>query len=165
MGKLRFDQKKFQQSLDYYNRAIELNADETDLFIKRAKVLLILNDYRAALKDLQLYKVLEPGYERIDFYIGVAHRGLGNYLEAQRSFKSCLKRYSNIFVFMELAGTQLNNCDFAGVFLTMYGGLKRHKMHLSLMMLIEMQKNLMNKELFYNSFWKNLPGRSFLYGL
>jgi Tfp pilus assembly protein PilF len=164
MGKLRFDQKKYQQSLEYYNRAIELNDDETDLFIKRGKVLLILKDYKAALKDLQLYKTLEPAYERIDFYIGVAHRGLGNYLAAQRSFTNCLKRYSNIFVFMELAGTQLNNCDFAGVFLTMHDGLQRHKTQLSLMMLIETQKMFMNKDLFYKSLWKNFPGRRFVYG-
>ena len=90
-GKTAFETKAYQTALAYFNYALELRPEESELYHHRGGARLELGDYPAAEKDLQ--EALKRGFANAGthFWMGTAHYYLQDYQAAVRDFSDVLE--------------------------------------------------------------------------
>jgi len=93
-GNELFKQKKFDESIEYYSKAIEL-VDDAIYYCNRALSQTHLENYGAALDDSAKAISLDPNYTKAYYRRGIAHIGLSKLEEALQDFNDALKLSPN----------------------------------------------------------------------
>ena len=60
LGKLEYSQENFDQAIDYFDKSIELNPEDYELYLSRANAKLNLNAYWNAIQDYDKFLELQP---------------------------------------------------------------------------------------------------------
>jgi hypothetical protein len=63
LGDLYLEDKKYQQARDCYDKVIAARADSSDAYYRRALAALEMNDYPAAVADLEVVVARDPKYD------------------------------------------------------------------------------------------------------
>jgi len=79
-----------EKALDDFSHAIELDPENSDLYVRRARVLTKQEKYDDALQDLLRAKDLNPKLARIDFYKGNIYQTLDHQRQAIASYTAAL---------------------------------------------------------------------------
>jgi tetratricopeptide (TPR) repeat protein len=165
LGKLRLDQKRYSESLEYLNRAIFIKPEKSGSYFNRAYAYIGLENYSAAIRDFRKYLQLNPGSDHILFNVGALQRVLGDYDSARKSFEKNLKivKHKGVFAFTELAGVFVNSgMPYKGLEV-LIEGFKTTPEQLGLLLTIEFQKIAFDRKYFIGSLMKNFPGKKFFF--
>jgi len=81
-GNQHFANKEWQQSLDYYSRAIELNPADATFYSNRSACCMELGRPEEALKDAVIARKLKPEWSKACYRMAVARLELGRYEDA-----------------------------------------------------------------------------------
>lgn len=87
--------QKFQEAVDAYTKAIELDDTNPIFFSNRAQVHIKMESYGLAIADCDAALALNLGFMKAYYRKGVALMALLNYKEAQSNFKTVLKKMPN----------------------------------------------------------------------
>ncbi len=75
------------EALEYHDKAIRLSPDDPELYQQRYETHIVLEDYQAALKDVQHCIKLDPNNVRYHFQVFCALTALGKYKEAKAEYE------------------------------------------------------------------------------
>ena len=112
LGEMYLDERKFEKSREALNKAVAARSDSPHTFYSRAKASLGLNDFAAAIPDLEIAVKSDP---RLDFYraaalLGNAYAQTGDYARAEFMFAEPVRLSNtpetlyNYAKFLQLAG-------------------------------------------------------------
>ena len=90
-GNDAFINKDFDQAINWFSQAIELDSKNHILFSNRSGAFCSKGAYGQALKDAQECVKLNPGWAKGYSRLGAAYSGLENYGEALKSYEAGLK--------------------------------------------------------------------------
>lgn len=90
IGTVLEKQKQTVQALQYFSKATELAPRAAQTRFKKARVLLVMGDLRAAQKELLILKDLAPDEARVHFLLGKLYKTLGDKSQAVRHFTTAL---------------------------------------------------------------------------
>jgi len=79
-----------REALTQYTHALTLSPNSALARFKRARVLMSMRMYEAALAELQVLRDLAPEEANVFFLLGKCHKGLGERAAAVRSFTTAL---------------------------------------------------------------------------
>ena len=74
LGTIYFDQRKYQEALQYYDNALRCNPDFFDAYFNRANAAFELNEHYRALEDLEKIIGAYPDTSKVFFLQGLALR-------------------------------------------------------------------------------------------
>jgi Flp pilus assembly protein TadD len=83
-------QRKFNQAIDSYKKALALNPDYQQACVKLASVLMQTGKFEEAKAQLNLLRVLMPDDQKIFFNLGLISYKLGQYSDAQDKIQQLL---------------------------------------------------------------------------
>ena len=83
--------KEYQQALENYDRAIQLNPNEAVAYIFRGVAYYELGNYQQAIKDYDRAIQLDPNRARAYHYRGSAFSSLGNYQQAIKDYDRAIE--------------------------------------------------------------------------
>ena len=91
MGDLYFRNRRFDESIEEYNKAIILDPSQTEIRVKRAKAFAKKGFLTRAIQDLQQLKVERPQSTMVGVQLGLLHYSQGNVVDAQIEWDSVLE--------------------------------------------------------------------------
>lgn len=91
LGDLYFRHRRFDESIEEYNKAIILDPTSTDTRVKRAKAFAKKGFLTRAIQDLQQLKVERPNSTVVGVQLGLLHYSQGNILDAQIEWEAVLE--------------------------------------------------------------------------
>lgn len=86
---------KYNEAMDAYTRAIELDSENPIFFSNRAQVHIKLESYGLAIADCDAALAIDPNFVKAYYRKGLSLMALLNYKEAQTNFKIILKKMPN----------------------------------------------------------------------
>src|SRR5258706_7288652 len=112
LGQLYFDEGKFAEARQCYDKAISAGADHLDPVYRRGLSAMYLNDFAAAAKDLEFVTSRDPKYDfqRAIGLLGHAYANSGALEKAQAAFEKATQlstlteTYYNYAAFLESQG-------------------------------------------------------------
>lgn len=94
-GNVFMKEQKYQEAIDLYTQAIEIDSTNAIFFTNRAQAHIKSEGYGAAVADCTSALTIDPNSAKAYYRKGVAFMALLNYKEAQNNFKNALKRAPN----------------------------------------------------------------------
>ncbi len=91
LGDMYFRYRRFDESIDEYTKAIQLDPSNIDFRIRRAKAFAKKGFLMRAIQELQQLKVENPGSLTIRIQLGLLHYSQSNYLDAELEWESVLE--------------------------------------------------------------------------
>jgi tetratricopeptide (TPR) repeat protein len=91
LGDLYFRYRRFDEAIEEYNRAILLDAQSTDIRVKRAKAFAKKGFVTRAIQELQQLKNERPHDLTVRIQLGLLHYSQGNVLDAELEWDSVLE--------------------------------------------------------------------------
>jgi tetratricopeptide (TPR) repeat protein len=91
LGDLYFRYRRFDESVEEYNKAILLDPQSIDIRVKRAKAFAKKGFITRAIQDLQQLKVERPTDLTVRIQLGLLHYSQGNVLDAEIEWESVLE--------------------------------------------------------------------------
>jgi tetratricopeptide (TPR) repeat protein len=91
LGDLYFRYRRFDESVEEYNKAILLDPQSIDIRVKRAKAFAKKGFITRAIQDLQQLKVERPTDLTVRIQLGLLHYSQGNVLDAELEWESVLE--------------------------------------------------------------------------
>ncbi|KAF8001428.1 hypothetical protein HF325_003929 [Metschnikowia pulcherrima] len=91
-GNAFLKEHKYQEAVDAYTKAIELDALNPIFYLNRAQVHIKMESYGLAINDCNLALDVDPNFVKAYYRKGVSLMALLNYKEAQTNFKQILKK-------------------------------------------------------------------------
>lgn len=95
LGTLYFKRGNFQQSIEYYTRAVECRPGYIDAHLNRANAFLESKEYYRALDDLSIVAKTKPDTAVVPFMKGLALTQLAKHDEAIRAFRHAERLHPN----------------------------------------------------------------------
>jgi tetratricopeptide (TPR) repeat protein len=92
LGDLYFRHRRFDSSIEEYNKAILLEPSATEIRVKRAKAFAKKGFITRAIQDLQQLKVERPKNTMVGVQLGLLHYSQGNILDAQLEWEEVLNQ-------------------------------------------------------------------------
>lgn len=92
LGDLYFRHRRFDSSIEEYNKAILLDPSNTEMRVKRAKAFAKKGFITRAIQDLQQLKVERPNNPTVGVQLGLLHYSQGNTLDAQLEWEDVLNK-------------------------------------------------------------------------
>jgi len=83
--------EKFQEALDMYSKAIELDGSNPVFYCNRAAAHSKMNNHHLAIEDCQRAIDMDPSYSKAYGRMGLAHSSLNKHKEAVDNFKKALE--------------------------------------------------------------------------
>ena len=83
--------EKFQEALDMYTKAIELDGSNPVFYCNRAAAHSKMNNHHLAIEDCQRAIDMDPSYSKAYGRMGLAHSSLNKHKEAVDNFKKALE--------------------------------------------------------------------------
>ena len=87
--------RKFEEALNYYSKAIEVDPSNAILYTNRAQTYIKLESYGFAIRDCDEALKQDPDSVKAYYRKGICLMAILNYKEAQNNFKEILKRLPN----------------------------------------------------------------------
>lgn len=94
-GNTHLKEHRYNDAIDAYTRAIELDGTNPIFFSNRAQVHIKLENYGLAIADCDLALLVDPKFVKAYYRKGVSMMALLNHKEAQNCFKTILKSMPN----------------------------------------------------------------------
>lgn len=91
LGDLYFRYRRFDEAIEEYNKAIQLDPEQVDIRIKRAKAFAKKGFITRAIQDLQQMKVERSTDLAVRIQLGLLHYSQGNALDAELEWESVLE--------------------------------------------------------------------------
>lgn len=91
LGDLYFRYRRFDESVEEYNKAILLDPQSIDIRVKRAKAYAKKGFITRAIQDLQQLKVERPTDLTVRIQLGLLHYSQGNVLDSELEWESVLE--------------------------------------------------------------------------
>lgn len=91
-GNLFLKEQKYQEAIDAYTRAIELDGSNPIFYSNRAQVHIKMESYGLAIADCDAALAVDSGFVKAYYRKGVSLMALLNYREAQTNFRIILKK-------------------------------------------------------------------------
>ncbi|KAM9908537.1 hypothetical protein OXX79_000314 [Metschnikowia pulcherrima] len=91
-GNAFLKEHKYQEAVDAYTKAIELDSSNPIFYSNRAQVHIKMESYGSAINDCNLALDVDPNFVKAYYRKGVSLMALLNYKEAQTNFKQILKK-------------------------------------------------------------------------
>ena len=91
LGDLYFRHRRFDESIEEYNKALILDPANTETRVKRAKAFAKKGFLTRAIQDLQQLKVERPQSTMVGVQLGLLHYSQGNTLDAQIEWEAVLE--------------------------------------------------------------------------
>jgi len=91
LGDLYFRHRRFDESIEEYNKALILDPANTETRVKRAKAFAKKGFLTRAIQDLQQLKIERPNSTMVGVQLGLLHYSQGNVLDAQIEWESVLE--------------------------------------------------------------------------
>ena len=91
LGDLYFRYRRFDESVEEYNKAILLDPQSIDIRVKRAKAFAKKGFITRAIQDLQQLKVERPNDLTVRIQLGLLHYSQGNVLDSELEWESVLE--------------------------------------------------------------------------
>ena len=108
-GEAEWEVSNYKDAITWFNKAIKLDSSRGDIYYKRAKSFVQIQDFWAAEKDLRVADSLGFTDTEMSFYWGVVNFGQGNYDTAIRFLEQALQQgFQNDSFFIYLAETYKN---------------------------------------------------------
>ena len=102
LGGLYMDAGMYEQAIDYFSRAVEVNPSDVHLRTEMATALLMMGKAREALAELEGCVELDPAHGKTWYWKGLAHVELGEYEKGEASFAKALELMPGAFNLEEL---------------------------------------------------------------
>ena len=83
--------EKFQEALEMYSKAIELDGSNPVFYCNRAAAHSKMNNHHLAIEDCQRAIDMDPSYSKAYGRMGLAHSSLNKHKEAVDNFKKALE--------------------------------------------------------------------------
>jgi len=114
-GVQSFDQKKFNDALNYLNQAIEKSPDFNEAYLKRGVIFLIFKDFKKAIFDFDKAIKLGSVNELAFYNRGIAERNIGELNPAIIDFTKAISMNPDFgLAYFNRALTKLSLDDFTG---------------------------------------------------
>ncbi|GEQ72314.1 hypothetical protein JCM33374_g6001 [Metschnikowia sp. JCM 33374] len=94
-GNAFLKEQKYQEAIDAYTKAIELDGSNPIFYSNRAQVHIKMESYGSAIADCDAALGVDPNFVKAYYRKGVSLMALLNYKEAQTNFKHILKKVPN----------------------------------------------------------------------
>ena len=107
LGALYFDEGKFAEARQFYDKAISSGADHLDPYYRRGLAEIQLNDFAAAAKDLQHVTLRDPKYD-LHRAMGLLAHAYANSGEPEKA-RSCFEKTTQVSTLTE---TYFNYASF-----------------------------------------------------
>lgn len=91
-GNQLLKEHKYQEAIDSYTKAIELDASNPIFYSNRAQVHIKMENYGLAIADCDAALQVDPDFSKAYYRKGVSLMAMLNYKEAQTNFKIILKK-------------------------------------------------------------------------
>jgi len=91
LGDLYFRHRRFDESIEEYNKALILDPSNTETRVKRAKAFAKKGFLTRAIQDLQQLKIERPQSTMVGVQLGLLHYSQGNTLDAQIEWEAVLE--------------------------------------------------------------------------
>lgn len=100
--------KNYENALESFNKAIEINPIYTKAFLYRGLTRTELSDYEGAIKDFTITIELDPGYsDQAHYFRGLAKYGKGDYNEAAQDLTIAIRLNPDFISFFQRGKTYL----------------------------------------------------------
>lgn len=88
----KYDQGQFIEAVDLYQKVLSIDSTYSEAHYYLADCFRYLFKYEEALNHYQQVQAIEtPKYPLLEFYLGVTHKSLSNYQEAEKYFRAFIK--------------------------------------------------------------------------
>ncbi len=91
LADLYYRYKRFDEAIEEYSKAIQLDPKNLEVFIKRSKAYYKKGFVSRAIQELQTLKKENPGYTRVRIQLGLFHLNQGNVLDAELEWETALE--------------------------------------------------------------------------